>query len=190
MSVVNQLNLLFFLVRLTHLIMKISETTSSSSVLDDLLCKFLNYFLSSSTRLVYWLTSLISIERVYMTIFINGQWLKKPRIARRLILFTFAVVFLTDLYELFFYQSLPNSVTGQGSMCVLEISKSDRTLWMALHLLFLLLHSLLPFLINLFSTIIIILIVVNKKIKTFHTSDCELNIFDWSKPISIFLLPS
>ena len=53
----------------------------------------------TSTRLVYWLTSLVSIERVYMTIFINGQWLKKPRVARRLILLTFVVTFVTDLYE-------------------------------------------------------------------------------------------
>ena len=175
MSLVNQLNLLFFVARLIHFIMKITDG-SSSSMLDDFLCKFLNYFLSSSTRLVYWLTSLISIERVYMTIFINGQWLKKPRIARRLIILTFVVVFLTDLYELFFYKSLPNLSTGQGSICVLEISKNHRTLWMTFHLLFLLLHSLLPFLINLFSTIIIIVIIVNKKMKTFHTKTRKLNI--------------
>ena len=167
MSVVNQLNLLFFVARLLLLIVKIKDTSSSSSsIWDDLLCKSLNYFLSSFTRLVYWLTSLISIERVYMTIFINGQWLKKPRIARRLILFIFGIVFLTDLYEFVFYKSLSSVATGQGSMCVLEISKSDRTIWMTFHLLFLLLNSLLPFLINLFSTITIILIIVNKKIKT------------------------
>ena len=180
MSLVNQLNLLSFVARLIHLIMKITDG-SSSSMLDDLLCKFLNYFLSSSTRLVYWLTSLISIERVYMTIFINGQWLKKPRIARRLILLTLFVVFLTDLYELFFYKSLPNLSSGQGSICVLEISKSDRTLWMTFHLLFLLLHSLLPFLTNLFSTIIIIVIVIKKKMRTFHPKTRKLNISDQAK---------
>ena len=176
MSVVNQLSLLFFVVRLIHLMMKIGETSLTPSVLDDLLCKLLNYFLSSFTRIVYWLTSLVSIERVYMTIFINGQWLKKPRIARRLILLTFFVVFLTDLYELFFYKSLSNVATGHGSICVLEISKADRTLWMTCHLLFLILNSLLSFLINLTSTIIIILIIVKKKMKTFHRETCKLNI--------------
>ena len=170
MSVVNQLNLLFFVARLLFLIVKIGTTSSSSGIWDDLLCKSLNYFLSSFTRLVYWLTSLISIERVYMTIFINGQWLKKPRIARRLILFVFFVIFITDLYVLFFYKALPGVENGQGSMCVLEISKSDRTLWMTFHLLCLLLNSLFPFLINLFSTITIILIIVNKKMKTLTSS--------------------
>ena len=165
MSVINQVNLLFFVARLSHLMLKISNT-SSSAIWDDLLCKSLNYFLSSLTRLVYWLTSLVSIERLYMTLIINGQWLKKPRVARRLILLTFVVVFSTDLYELFFYKSLSNAATGQGSICVLDISKNDRTLWMTFHLLFLLLNSLLPFLINLFSTLIITLIIVKKKMKT------------------------
>ena len=61
MSIINQLNLLFFVVRLNHLIVKIGDTSSSSSssVLDDLLCKSLNYLLSCFTRLVYWLTSLM-----------------------------------------------------------------------------------------------------------------------------------
>jgi hypothetical protein len=178
MSLVNQLNLAFFVARLIHLIVKFThDSSSSSSLFNDLLCKLLNYFLSSLTRLVYWLTSLISIERVYLTIFINGQWLKKPRIARRLILLTFFIVFLTDLYELFFYKSLPNLSTGQGSICVLEISKNDQTRWMTFHLLFLIFNSLIPFLINLFSTIIIIVIIIRKKMKTFRTSSGKLNIF-------------
>ena len=178
MTAINQLNLAFFVARLIHLIVKTTDDSSSSaSLFDDLLCKFLNYFLSSLTRLVYWLTSLISIERVYMTIFINGQWLKKPRIARRFILLTFFIVFLTDLYELFFYKSLPNLSTGQGSICVLEISKNDRTRWMTFHLLFLILNSLIPFLINLFSTIIIIVIIIRKKMKTFQTSSSKFNVF-------------
>ena len=66
--------------------------------------QYLTIFLikSSSIRLVYCLTSLISIERVCMIIFINRLWLKKPHIGRQLILLTFFIVFLTDLCALFF----------------------------------------------------------------------------------------
>ena len=131
----------------------------------------LNYLLSSFTRLVYWLTSLISIERLYSTVSLRGQWLKKPRIARRLILFTFLAVFITDLYELFFYRSFSTQADGQGSICVLQISPADQSLWMGFHLLFLLMHSLFPFLINLFSTITICLIIINKKIRTSKKSN-------------------
>ena len=118
-----------------------------------------------------------------MTIFIDGQWLKKPRVARRLILFTFVVVFVTDIYELFFYQSLSNLTSGQGSICVLKISENRETLWMTFHLLFVLLNSLLPLLINLSSTITIILIIVQKKMKTFHTNTCKFRISDRLKSI-------
>ena len=40
-------SVVFFVARLSHLIIKTSDTNSSSVVLDDLLCKFFNYFLSS-----------------------------------------------------------------------------------------------------------------------------------------------
>ena len=165
MSVVNQINLAFLVIRLIHLLVQISDT-SPSSISDDVLCKSLNYLLSSSTRLVYWLTSLISIERLYTTVSLRGHWLKQPHIARRLILFIFSVVFVSDLYELFFYKSFSSSIDGQGSICLLQISATDRSRWLTFHLLFLILHSLLPFLINLFSTITICLIVVKKKINT------------------------
>ena len=171
MSVLNQLSLALLIARLVHLIVNITGRSSSSLATNDLLCKSLNYLLSSSSRMVYWLTSLISIERLYSTLSLRGQWLKQPRIARRLIVLVFFAVFISDLYELFFYKSFSTQTdNGQGSMCVLEISKSDRSLWMTFHLLFLILHSFLPFLINLCSTIIITFVVINKKINTAHGS--------------------
>ena len=168
MSIINQLSLTLLLARLLHLILNITGTSSLSSTTNDHLCKSLNYLLSSSTRMVYWLTSLISIERLYTTLFLRGQWLKQPHIARRLILLTFVTVFISDLYELFFYKSFSTQTDEQshGSICVLDISSEDRRMWTTFHLLFLILHSLLPFLINLFSTITICLININKKIKT------------------------
>ena len=180
MSVVNQINLGFLVVRLLHLIIQISDT-SPSSTSDDLLCKSLNYLLSSSTRLVYWLASLVSIERLYITLSLRGQWLKQPHIARRLILFIFSTVFIADLYELFFYQSFSSPIDGHGSICLLQISTAHRSRWMTFHLLFLILHSLLPLLINLFSTITISLIVVNKKINTFQIDPTRVDQSMWMK---------
>ncbi|CAF0851541.1 unnamed protein product [Didymodactylos carnosus] len=34
-------------------------------------------------RMVFWFSSLIAIERVYMTLVLNGQWLKQPHIAQK-----------------------------------------------------------------------------------------------------------
>jgi hypothetical protein len=173
MSVINQLSVALLLARLLHLIPNITETSSLSSMTNDLLCKSLNYLLSSFTRMVYWLTSLISIERLYTTLFLRVQWLKQPHIARRLILLTFFTVFISDLYELFFYESFSTQTDEQshGSICVLDISSDDRFLWTTFHLLLLIPHSLLRFLVNLFSTITICLIIINKMIRTSKKTD-------------------
>ena len=169
MSVINQINFAFFVARLVHMI---ANTIDASALLmwNDGLCKSLNYFLSSSSRMVYWLTSLISIERVYMTLFLNGRWLKKPRTARRLILVMLVTVLLTDAYELVFYRSLLDITDSHRSICVLDYSTVDQSVWTGLHLLSLLVNSLLPFLINLFSTITISMIVVKNRMNTFKTN--------------------
>ena len=117
MSVINQINLAFFVARLVHMIAN-SIDASALIMWNDGLCKSLNYFLSSSSRMVYWLTSLISVERVYMTLFLNGRWLKKPRTARRLTIMMLDTVLLTDAYELLFYKSLRVLTDGQRSICL------------------------------------------------------------------------
>ena len=167
MSVINQINLLFLVLRLLHLIVNMTDV-SLSSRWNDGLCKSLNYLLSSSSRMVYWLTSLISIDRFYMTLFVNGRWLKTPRIARRLIAIVLISVLITDVYELLFYRSLLDLTDDRRSICVLDYSKVDRSVWMAWHLLFLIVQSLLPFLINLCSTLTISIVVVKNNEDSQH----------------------
>ncbi|CAF3380142.1 unnamed protein product [Rotaria socialis] len=72
MSIINQFNLGFLAARLIHLAINITELHSDSS-LDNYLCKIFSFLLTSSSRIVYWLASLIAIERVYMTLFLNGR---------------------------------------------------------------------------------------------------------------------
>ena len=178
MSVINQINLALFIASLLHMIGNTIMDASSSSRWNDGLCKSLNYLLSSSSRMVYWLTSLVSIERVYMTLVLNGRWLRQPRVARRLILLMLTSVLITNVYELIFYKSLIVLSDGEKSICVLDYSMVDRSVWMSLHLLFLLLNSLLPFSINLFSTITISIVVVRNKMNTLHVNIGEHHNFD------------
>ena len=187
MSVINQINLALFVARLIHLVVKSSDT-SPSSIWDDLLCKSLNYLLSSSTRMVYWLTSIVSIERLHTSLFFNGRWLRKPRVARRLILITICGVFISDIYELFFYKSFASQVDGQGSICVLPISHSDRTLWMTFHLFFLIINSLLPFLISLCSTVTVMSVVIKSKMNIRGAKKCQFIHFVKIQSKTILLL--
>lgn len=165
MSVINQINLGFLATRLIHSAIKITGISSSSTG-NDLLCKLFHYFLISSSRIVYWLSSFIAIERVYMTIFLNGRWLKKPHIARRLIALSIVGVFVTGAYETVFIGSFTDSYNRDRTMCVSAFPKNHRLTWRVVHVLVSILHSILPFLINLCSTITISAIVVQKRMNT------------------------
>ena len=172
LSVINQINLGSFLARIIHIIINIT-TSRSPSIWNNILCKLLNYSLSTSSRMVYWLTSLIAIERVYMTLVVNGQWLKQPHIARRLIVFSIVSILITHVYELSFYDSFFDITVGQGSICIFEFPLVHRSRWMAFHQLIFVSNSLLPFLINLCSTITISAVVIKNKMNTLRTSPID-----------------
>ena len=175
LSVINQINLGLFFARLTHLAISITSTSAASN-LNNVLCKLLNYFLLSSGRMVFWLSSLIAIERLYMTLVLNGRWLKQPHIAHRLIALTIIAVLLTTLYELFFYKSLFIADISQRSMCVFEFPMSYRYQWTTFHLLISTLNAVVPILINLCSTGIISVVVVRKRMNTLRTKKSQFSI--------------
>jgi hypothetical protein len=160
-SVINQLNLVFLVIRFIHLTVNISDLYNDPS-LDNIFCKMSNYLLISSTRIIYWLGSLIAIERIYVTLFLNGHWLKKPHIARCLILFTLIIILIVSAYELAFIESQISSDDGQNAMCVLNFPL-NYSFWKELHKAVTIINTLVPFLINLCCTIGIICIVTKKK---------------------------
>ena len=169
LSVINQLNLGLFVARLTHVTLNITSRSS----LNTLLCKLFNYLLVTSSRMVFWLSSLIAIERVYMTLLLNGQWLKQPHIARRLIFLTSLVILGSTVYELLFYQSLSIIDVNHRSMCILAFPQAHRSQWTLFHLLVSTLHSIVPFLINFCATVVISVVVVKKKMNTLRTKQSQ-----------------
>ena len=172
MSVINQINLGLLTARLIHMAVDITAV-GASATWDDLLCKVLHYLLTSASRITYWLSSLIAIERVYMTVFLNGRWLKKPHIARRLIFVSIAGILITDAYEAAFIKSFSDVHGDHEVMCVSAFPVSHRSMWMRVHLLVSILNSLLPFLINLCCTVTIIIIVLKKKMNTRAANTCK-----------------
>ncbi len=172
MSVTNQINLLFLALRLTHLTLNTTGFRSNSYV-DRILCKILNYLLISSGRIPYWFVSLIAIERVYTTIFLRGQWLKKPHIAKRLLMTMLSLVLISGSYELNFVQSHMNLNSASGAVCTLNFPHNHQ-LWTSIHKIVTLIHTLVPFLINICSTTIICYVIIKKKIKINARVVCKL----------------
>ena len=165
MSVINQLNLAFLSCRLIHLVVNMNELHSHPTV-HAYMCKIFVYLLTTSSRMVYWLSSLVAIERLYMTLFLNGRWLRKPRVARRLIYLTLIIVLLSDFYELIFVKSFLRVNNDNGGMCVMEFPIESRSIWTLYHLSMSIIHSIFPFIINLCSTLIISYVVARNRFNT------------------------
>jgi hypothetical protein len=172
MSVTNQINLTFLALRLTHLTLNNTSFRSDSSV-DTILCKILNYFLISSGRIPYWFVSLIAIERVYTTIYLRGQWLKKSHIAKRLVMIMSSLVLISGSYELYFVQSHIDLNSDRGAVCTLNFPYNQQ-LWTNIHKTVTLIHTLVPFLINICSTSAICYVIIKKKIKINARVACKL----------------
>ena len=161
MSICNQLTLAFLALRLIHLTLNISSRHPPST-LDSGLCKTSKYLVNVFTRLTYWLGSLVAIERVYLALFVNGQWLKKPQIARRIIALTVVIILTVSAYQLPFVQSKISSDDGKNAMCIITFPH-DSPLWETLHGAMTVIDSVGPFLINLVCTGAIICIVTKRK---------------------------
>ena len=174
MSVFNQINLGLLVARLMYLCVTFTSL-QSHSVANNVFCKLFSYSLTCSTRIAYWLGAFVAIERVYTTLFLSGQWLKKPQVARRLMAVTFFVIVLTGAYEPVFIKSFSDINDRKGAICVTEFPTSYRSVWMIVHKIVAITNSILPLLINIFCTITIICVVTKKKMNIREPDKSKLN---------------
>jgi hypothetical protein len=162
MSVINQINIGLLVARLIHLSV-IATNQQSLPVVDNVLCKMLNYLLTCSTRISYWFTAFVAIERVCSVIFLQGYRFKKPCVARYLMILTSITVLLLGGYELFFVKSFSNTNDDRRTMCVIEFPVAHRSMWMFTHQIVSIMNYILPLLINICCMITISCIVIKTK---------------------------
>ena len=180
MSLVNQLSLALLAARLIHLSV-IIPISRSSSLIDDLFCKLLNYLLICLTRSSRWLSSFVALERVYSVVFFNRQWFKQPHIARSLMFWTLVLILLSASYELVFVKSFTGVKDGNSATCVIEYPSSQQLMWISLHQFISVSHFLFPLLISLCSTMTIMGIVVKNKMNIRTTKHGKCRLFCYSK---------
>ena len=177
MTAFNQMNLACLVIRFTHLTINIASPYSFHQF-DMIFCKLSNYFLVTSTRLTQLLSSLIAIERLYVVVFLNGNWLKKPHIARRIIFVTTLIILIISAYELVFIDLQKSSDDGINAICVLSFPRDSRV-WNDVHFTVMVITSLTPFVINLVCTIGIICIVTKKKMNASMQDICKWDRIYW-----------
>ncbi len=162
-SVVNQINLFFVVFRLIQVILStMGYMTTDHLTISKILCKSVPYALVSSGQLAYWLMSTIAIERLYVTWNIKGTWLKKPCVARRIMLIVTMIILLINAPQIIFYSSLVDTKTEtKGAICVLIYTHQ---FWAHLNQANNYINSLLPFLINIICTGGIMFLIIRQKL--------------------------
>lgn len=173
LSCVNQTCLALLSARLIHLTLT-SSLLESRPTIDHLLCKVLSYLLTCISRVAYWLSSFVALERLYTAVFLRDRWLKQPRIARRLIGLTFGIIFLSTSYELVLIKSFSSAEEGTGVMCVIEFPIQHQSLSIFIHQIISIISFLLPLLINISCTLTIMSVVVRTKMNIHLPTACKL----------------
>ena len=162
-SIINQLTLLLLVCKFLHIVFSMKGLIIHHSI-NTILCKSISYLLSCLCRMSYWLMGMVAIERVYVTWFIKGTWLKSPRIAKRIIIAIILCILIFDLNEVIYYQSIEDpkaSLTMNSTWCVTSYSIAVSTYNQINNIL----NYILPFVINFLSTIILIVLIIKKRIR-------------------------
>ena len=105
---------------------------------------------------------MVAIERVYVTWFLKGTWLKTPQTAKRIIVTIIVSILVFNSHEAIFYQSVEDpkfTNVHRGAWCVTAyppiIAKYNQVN--------VILNYIMPFLDNILSTTILIILITRKR---------------------------
>ena len=183
-SIINQLTLLMLLLKLLHLVLSVKGYVVHQ-LMNTILCKLLSYLLVCSSRISYWLMGMVAVERVYVTWYLKDIWFKSPRIAKRIIATLIIGVTVCDVHELIFYQSIedPKSLDlNNSTWCVTSYPSAISTY----HQVNIIWNYILPFLINILSTITLIILIIRRRTSAKKT-DCTESPTDSRSIFRIYL---
>ena len=149
----NQLALFSLLFKFIQVIFQTTDVGS---------CKAISYLLSVFTRSTFWLTSWVTIERLFIVLSPFSSLLKNPRLAIIISTITCIVVFGMDVHEIICRTTIENLSMG-SLICVSNfntrfLSNYDR--------ISTLIHYLVPFLIQIISITTLIILVARSQSKS------------------------
>ena len=164
-SIVDQCSLLLLFFKFIHIILGTNGTLFSHRNLNLYSCKVLSYLLSVSTRLTYWLTSFVTIERLCMVLFPTSVILKNPRLALGLSAFAALMVCSMHVHEVLYYTTIEDlSYTSANvTLCVTNYTQSLVSIYNRVNVL---LHYFIPFLIQTISITIMIVRTASSRART------------------------
>lgn len=164
-SVVDQCSLFLLLLKILHIIFGSTGILFYYESFNLYSCKIISYCLSVFTRITYWLTSMVTIERLYMVISPTSVSLKTPRVALGLSLFIILAVSGMHVHEAMHYTTIvdPSYSSVNITLCVTNYVQE----WVSVHnRVNVLIHYFATFLIQLVSITILIIQVARSRART------------------------
>ena len=118
-------------------------------------CKIVSYLLSVFTRLAYWITSFVTIERLCVVFYPTSARLKDPRVALSLSAFAMLMVCGMYVHEILYYITIEDlsQTSANVTLCVANYNQSPVSAYNRVNVL---LHYFIPFLIQAISVTIMI----------------------------------
>ena len=176
-SVVDQCSLLLLLLKIIHIICGSNGTLFYYDSLNLYSCKLVSYLLSTFTRITYWLTSLVTIERLCVALLPTFVTMRKPRLALGLSIFVILVVSVMHAHEVIYYTVIVDpSYTSIGiTLCITSYTKELVSTYNRANLL---IHYVTPFFIQTVSmTILIVQITRSRARANGSTLETFLDLF-------------
>ena len=155
-SVINQCSLLLLVLKMIHIVFGSNGSLFEFTNRNLYSCKIASYLLSVFTRITYWLSSFVTLERLCMVLFPTSSILKSPRLALVLSISTIIILSGMHIHEALYYTIIVDSTytSANVTLCVTSYTKSVVSIYNQVNVL---IHYFVPFILQVISITITII---------------------------------
>ncbi|CAF0981912.1 unnamed protein product [Didymodactylos carnosus] len=161
-TILNQWSLLLLLFKVVHILLSAQHAFVHQYIIHLISCKLVSYLLSVLTRSSYWLTSLVTIERLCLIIWPTITTFRKPRIAIILNIIILLIVFGMHIHELLYY-----TIIKQSQQCVTNYLQQSVSIYNRVNVI---VHYTIPFIIQTISITFLIILTSKTRARTLASS--------------------
>jgi hypothetical protein len=164
-SLADQCSLLLLLMKVIHIVLASDSTLFYYENFNLHSCKVVSYLLSVFTRITYWLTSLVTSERLCMVLFPTLNTLRKSKFALGLSVFTILTVGGMHIHEAIHYMTIvdPSYTAANATLCVTNYSQALVSTYNRINIL---VHYFVPFFIQVISITVLLLQTARSRART------------------------
>ncbi|UJR18751.1 hypothetical protein I4U23_005657 [Adineta vaga] len=173
-SIMNILSLIFQYGKIIHILLGGSELLMDNKI-NLLLCKLLSPMTSITTRISYWLTSIITIERLSSVLYPAQGRIQKSNVTRLVNIMIVLILCGMHIHEILLYKIIradPQRLNSTAIICVIDFSNQN---WLIYNRFNVFIHHIIPFSIQLISITLMIISMAKSRAKTKGNS--KLNFF-------------